>query len=105
MGERDWRGDSFRKLLYAFCPYLPHTYVRGFDATYTCVTNGRSYPKQNDYMATTAPRRYIVQAKVAEATSALPGHWPLSLGLLPRKRCAQNSRGETSRITNLLGGS
>ena len=83
MGDRDWRGDCFLKLLYAYDLHLPHTFVEGFDKRYTCINNGRSDPKQIDYMATTIPRKYVVQAKVAEATSASSDHWPLSLALLP----------------------
>ena len=37
--------------------HLPHTYVENFDLAYTCTNNGRSEPKQMDYMATTAPSR------------------------------------------------
>ena len=83
MGDRDWRGECFLKLLYAYDLHLPHTFVEGFDKRYTCI-NKRSDPKQIDYMATTIPRKYVVQAKVAEATSATSDHWPLSFALLLR---------------------
>ncbi len=35
-------------------------------------------------MATTAPEKWVVQAKVAESNATCSDHWPLSLGLLPR---------------------
>ena len=106
MGERDWRGDCFLKLLYAFGMYLPHTYVIGFDTRYTCVNNGCSDPKQIDYMATTAPRRYIAQAKIAEATATTSDHWPLSLGLLQKKgRLAANNLEARRHTSNKLDGS
>ena len=105
MGQRDRRGDCFLKLLYAFDHCLSHAYVKGFDTKYTCVSNGRSDRRQIDYVAT-APRSYIAQAKVAEATAALSDHWPLSIGLLARQiERALSSRGEASRIPNQLGGS
>ena len=99
------RGDCFLKLLYSYDMHLPHTYVAGFNTRYTCINNGRSDPKQIDYMATTIPKKYIVQAKVAEATSTSSDHWPLSLAVLPRVvEVRNNSTGRTRHITNRLGG-
>ena len=85
MGHRGWRGDCFLKLLYSYNLHLPHTFVEGFDTRFTCFNNGKSDPKQIDYMATTAAKRWIIQAKVAESSATTSDHWPLSLGLLPRK--------------------
>ncbi len=61
--------------------HLPHTYVEGFDRIITCFNNGWSVPKQIDYMATTAPKTWVVQAKVAEPNATSSDHWPVSMGL------------------------
>ena len=105
MGERDWRGDCFLSLPYAFIMHLSHTYVTGFDTRYTCVNNGCSDPKQIVYMATTAPRRYIVQATIAETTATTPDNWPLSLGLLPRSRTRGEQPGGQKTFSSQLDGS
>ena len=95
MGHRDWRGDCFLKLLYSYKLHLPHTFVEGFDLRFTCFNNGKSDPKQIDYMATTAAKKWIVQAKVAESCATDSDHWPLSLGLLPKTpKCRQAAKSE-----------
>ena len=86
MGHRDWRRDCFLKLLYSYNLHLPHTFVEGFDLRFTCFNNGKSDPKQIDYMATTAAKKWIVQAKVAESSATDSDHWPLSFGLLPKSQ-------------------
>ena len=89
MGHRDRRGDCFLKLLYAFNLHLPQTYVEEFDTRYTCFNNGRSDPKQIDYMATSAPKKWVAQSKVAETNATFSDYWPLSMGLLPRTPYAE----------------
>ena len=73
------------RLLTAYNMHLPHTYVENFDLAYTCTNNGRSEPKQMDYMATTAPSKWITKAKRAEYDATTSDHWPLSLNLLRRR--------------------
>ena len=72
------------RLLGNFNFHLPHTFVEGFDKQYTCMNNGRSEPKQMDYMATTAPRRWITKAKRAEYDATSSDHFPLTLSLLSK---------------------
>ena len=85
MGHRGWKGERFMRMLTTFNLHLPHTFVEDFDLAYTCMSNGRSEPKQMDYMATTAPRRWITRANRAEYGAIMSGHWPLTLSL-QRKR-------------------
>ncbi len=66
MGHRGWKGERVMRMLGNFNFHLPHTFVEGFDKKYTCLNNDRSEPKQMDYMATTAPRRCITRAILAE---------------------------------------
>ena len=85
MGNRGWKGDRFLRLLYAFNMHLPHTFVKDFDKAYTCINNGRSVPKQMDYMATTVNRKWITKASRLDCDAAQSDHWPLVLSLLPKK--------------------
>ncbi len=62
--------------------HLPHTFVEGFDTTYTCLNNGGSEPKQMDSMATTATRRWITRAIRAECDATTSDHFPLTLSLV-----------------------
>ena len=73
------------RLLKAYNTHLPHTYVESFDLAYTCANNGRTEPKQMDYMATTAPKKWITKATRLECDATKSAHWPLVLNLL-RKR-------------------
>ncbi len=86
---------------HAFRLALPHTFVKDFEFRYTCINNGRSEPKQMDYMATTAPMRWITEATVAELDATKSDHWPLSFVLereqvvkeAPRREEKRRSRG------------
>ena len=62
--------------------HLPQTYVEHFDLAYTCMNNGRSEPKQMDYMATNTPRKWITRARRAEFDATVSDHWPLVFQLL-----------------------
>ncbi len=70
------------RMLGSFNFPLPETFVEGVDKTYTCLNNGRSEPKQMDYMATTAPRRWIARAITAEHDATASDHFPLTLSLV-----------------------
>ena len=84
MGYRGWKGERFLRMLGQFDFHLPHTFVQGFDLLYTGVSNGQSEPKQMDYMATTAPRKWITKAKRGEYDTTLSDHWPLVLSLIEK---------------------
>ena len=84
MGYRGWKGERFLRMLGQFDFHLPHTFVQGFDLLYTGVNNGKSEPKQMDYMATTAPRKWITKAKRGEYDTTLSDHWPLVLSLIEK---------------------
>ncbi len=58
MGHRGWKGERVMGMLGNF--HFPHTFAEGFDVKHTCVSTGRREPKQMDYMATTAPRRWTI---------------------------------------------
>ncbi len=91
------------RMLGNFHFHIPHTFVEGFDEKYTCVNNGRIEPRQMDYMATTAPRRWITRAKRADFDATLSGHFPLALRLARERGLERRiwpHRGE-----NLLAGS
>ena len=81
MGHRGWKGERVMRMLGNVGFHL-HTFVQGFDKQYTCTNNGRSEPKQMDYKATTAPRRWITRAKRAEYDATPSDHYPLTLSLL-----------------------
>ncbi len=85
MGNRGWKGERFLRLMKSFNMHLPHTFVWHFDKAYTCMNNGRSEPKQMDYMATTAPHRWITSAKRLECDATQSDHWPLVLSLLRKQ--------------------
>ncbi len=73
---------------------LPHTFVADFDMLYTCMNNGHSDPTQIDYMATTAPERWITDAELADSSATSSDHWPLALTLLRKSSVRARPRAE-----------
>ncbi len=58
-------------------PLMLGEFVMGnHDMAYTCMSNGRSEPKQMDYMATAVPHRWITQASRLECDATVSDHWP-----------------------------
>ena len=72
------------RMLGNFDFHLPHTFVQGFDLLYTGVNSGKSEPKQMDYMATTAPPRWITKAKRGDYDATGSDHFPLVLTLIAK---------------------
>ena len=103
MGNRGWKGERFLRLMTAYNMHLPHTYVEDFDLAYTCMNNGRSEPKQMDYMATNAPCKWITRARRAESDATVSDHWPLVLNLLRRRPEEVRGTREQKKSKNTIG--
>ena len=84
MGNRGWKGDKVMTLLGSYDFHLPHTFVQGFDKLFTGTNNGKHEPKQMDYMATTAPKKWITKADRGVYDSTTSDHFPLVLTLIAK---------------------
>jgi hypothetical protein len=92
MGTRGWKGERFLRMLGNFDFHLPHTFVRGFDTMYTGTINGKPGPKQMDYMATTAPPKWITRAARGDYDATTTDHFPLVLSLIAKHAMPRNER-------------
>ena len=103
MGNRGWKGERFLRLLKAYSMHLPHTYVEDFDTAYTCTNNGRSEPKQMDYMATTVPHKWIAKASILECDATVSDHWPLVLSILQKRPEEWKAKREQKPNRKMMG--